>query len=106
VIKYSWRIDEMLRAAENGHERVVTLIRWTLIAADKTTGTEATLTGALTPPMPDDGAAFTAFADLTREQVEAWLDAQPGVADWRAGLAFQLAAPAPAFEAAPLPWLT
>lgn len=105
MIEYSWRIDEMLRAAENGHEQVVTLIRWTLLARDPETGREEFLRGALTPPMPEAGAAFTPWNDLTKPQIEGWLEAQPGLPDWRQELASRLTALPPAAEAAPLPWL-
>lgn len=106
MITFSWSIDEMLRAPENGHEHVVTLIRWTMIARTED-GREETVSGALTPPMPEEGAEFTPYQDLTRHQVEGWLEAMPQVPDLRVGLANLLnpqPLAAPVAAPAPLPW--
>lgn len=71
AIEYKWTISALdtLRSA-NGLSDIVQVIHWRYIAKEDTYYTETYGAVSLDPPEAEN---FTAFNDLTEEQVVAWL---------------------------------
>jgi hypothetical protein len=104
---YNWLINQMdTKPKEDGLSDVVVKIYWTR-TAEKYVGGEPILVscygtmGCTTPSSTD----FTAYPDLTQEQVESWLDAGLDVPTIDLGLDAQIENIInPPIIVLPLPW--
>jgi hypothetical protein len=87
---YKWTINALDAkvAAEDGNENVVYTVHWSYSATDETEEHSASSIG--THGVEYDAANFTAYADLTEEQVIGWLEAGLDVESMKAGLDSQI----------------
>jgi hypothetical protein len=100
---YSWQINQLDTAPQlDGLSDVVVTVHWTRIASDgKYSASSYGAMGCQTPSDTD----FTAYPDLTQEQVESWLDEGLDVAAIDAGLDVQIENLInPPIIILPLPW--
>lgn len=102
MIEYRWQIDEMHHHDIDGQPGTVTFVRGRMIAEEDGAVTEAGF--AFTPPPPEPGAPFVPWAELTADQVAAWLDTMPIADDLRDAARAALPDAAPPPPAPPLPW--
>lgn len=107
MINYQWVISQMECKAQEGNlTDVVYVIHWRRNAVevdgDKTYTAEVYST--VTMPNPDP-ANFTPYNELTKTQVEGWLDASLNVTSIDENLATQIANQKnPPIVTPPLPW--
>lgn len=115
TVSYEWQIEQLDTAPlENGMTDVVHRVHWRLWADDGES--RADLYGELVLPSPSP-SAFTPYEDLTKGDVEQWVEAtidaraaeegsdESSVAMLRESLAGVLAARrTPSIVAKPLPW--
>ena len=74
AITYEWDITNLRKApALDDLENVIVHVRWTCTGTDEN-GTTGMFSGA-TPLSSPDSENFTAYADLTKEQVLEWVQA-------------------------------
>jgi hypothetical protein len=87
---YKWTINALDAkvAVEDGNENVVYTVHWGLTATDETEEYSASSIG--THGVEYDADNFTAYADLTEEQVIGWLEAGLDVESIKAGLDAQI----------------
>ena len=87
---YKWTINALDAkvAAEDGNENVVYTVHWSYSATDETEEHSASSIG--THGVEYDAANFTAYADLSEEQVIGWLEAGLDVESMKAGLDSQI----------------
>ena len=87
---YKWTINALDAkvAVEDGNENVVYTVHWGLSATDETENYTANLIG--THGVEYDADNFTAYADLTEEQVIGWLEAGLDVESMKASLDAQI----------------
>jgi S-methylmethionine-dependent homocysteine/selenocysteine methylase len=87
---YKWTINALDAkvAVEDGNENVVYTVHWSYSATDETEEHSASSIG--TYGVEYDAANFTAYADLTEEQVIGWLEAGLDVESMKAGLDSQI----------------
>jgi hypothetical protein len=102
-ITYTWVISQLDCAPhENGLDDVVKTIHWRYQATDGTYTTDCYGSIGVGEVDPDD---FTPYAELTKDQVIAWLETQLDVEELERNLAGQLAALAnPPIISPDLPW--
>lgn len=100
---YSWQINQLDTAPQlDGLPDVVICVHWTRFATDGTFTVSSYGTMACQTPSATD---FTAYPDLTQEQVESWLDAGLDVPAIDAGLDIQIENLInPPVIVLPLPW--
>jgi hypothetical protein len=87
---YKWTINALDAkvAVEDGNENVVYTVHWGLTATDETE--EYSVSSIGTHGVEYDADNFTAYADLTEEQVIGWLEAGLDVESIKAGLDAQI----------------
>jgi S-methylmethionine-dependent homocysteine/selenocysteine methylase len=87
---YKWTINALDAkvAVEDGNENVVYTVHWGYSATDETGEHSASSIG--THGVEYDAANFTAYADLTEEQVIGWLEAELDVESMKASLDSQI----------------
>jgi len=87
---YKWTINALDAkvAVEDGNENVVYTVHWSYSATDETEEHSASSIG--THGVEYDAANFTAYADLTEEQVIGWLEAGLDIESMKAGLDSQI----------------
>jgi hypothetical protein len=74
AITYTWEITNMRKAPQlEGMDNVLVHVRWTKTGTDEN-GTTGVFQGA-TPLSPPNSGSFTAYEDLTKEQVLEWVQA-------------------------------
>jgi len=102
-ITYTWLISQLDCAPqENNLDDVVKTIHWRYQATDGTHTTDCYGSIGVGEVDPDD---FTPYADLTKDQVIAWLETQLDVDSLQEGLASWLATLAnPPIVSPDLPW--
>lgn len=103
TIEYTYNINAARVVAENGLTDVVKEVEATLTGSDGA----ATFALPITVKLADaDASSFTAFADLTEEQLVAWVSADPSLEGTRAHIAYVVEKEAAklAMENKPLPW--
>ena len=106
AVTYTWNINAMdCYPQHDGETDVVFTVHWTL------SGTDGTYSGSVYGTVGvtyDASAPFTPYADLTQNQVVAWVEAALGaeqVASLEANIATQIANQAnPPVVTPPLPW--
>lgn len=107
--EYNWVVSQMDTKPQEGElNDVVSTIHWrrTAVATEGENTYCADTYGAMSCETPSE-TDFTAYADLTLEQVGQWLDAGLDAAALDAGLDAQIAATInPPIVALPLPWVT
>lgn len=105
--EYSWVVSQMDTKPQEGElNDVVSTIHWrrTAVATEGENTYSADVYGAMACETPSE-TDFTAYADLTFEQVCAWLDAGLDAAALDAGLDAQIENQInPPIVALPLPW--
>jgi hypothetical protein len=103
AIAYSWIIVQLDTKPQEGDLiDVVSVVHWRRHAQDDTYSSESYGTMACATPSDTD---FTAYPDLTQEQVESWLDAGLDVVAIDLGLANAIEAEKnPPIIVLPLPW--
>lgn len=72
AIKYEWEIKQLVC---KGQQKVVEVVEWKMLGSDGVN--TATVMGTVDLPF-DSTAPFTAFADLTEQQVTEWVVAALG----------------------------
>jgi len=83
---------------------VVTRVRYIYVGVDEN-GVEGTFAGATPMPVPEDTENYIPFADLTPEDVVAWLEAVSDKVHMQERIAKQIEAKiAPKYEPVPSPW--
>ena len=102
-ITYKWVINELSTApSEDGLTDVVVTVHWTRVATEGEIVVSSYGTMNCTTPSSTD---FTAYPDLTQEQVESWLDAGLDVPTIDLGLDKQIENIInPPIIVLPLPW--
>lgn len=102
-ITYTWVIAQLDCAPqEDNLENVVKIIHWRYQATDGTHTADCYGSIGVGAVDPDD---FTPYAELTKDQVVAWLEAQLDVDELERNLATQLAMLAnPPVTSPALPW--
>lgn len=87
---YKWTINALDAkvAVEDGNENVVYTVHWGYSATDETE--EHSVSSIGTHGVEYDADNFTAYADLTEEQVISWLEAGLDVESMKAGLDAQI----------------
>jgi len=87
---YNWTINALDAkiSNEDGNENVVYTVHWSYSATDETGEHSASSIG--THGVEYDADNFTAYADLTEEQVIGWLEAGLDVESMKAGLDAQI----------------
>lgn len=84
---------------------VVTRVRYNYVGEDEN-GIEGTFTGATPMPLPEDTENYIPFADLTADEVVAWLEAVADIPHMQIQIAKQIEAKiSPKYEPVPSPWL-
>jgi hypothetical protein len=72
AITYTWDITNIRKAPTlEGMNNVIVHVRWTCTGTDEN-GTTGQFQGATPLPLPASGS-FTAYEDLTKEQVLSWI---------------------------------
>lgn len=103
-ITYAWSIAQLDCKPElGGFQNVVTTVHWRLIGTDGNHSADVYGSAALSSPKEP----FTAYANLTAQQVEGWVQAALGeeqVQEYRAAIASQIESAAPAARPS-LPWV-
>jgi hypothetical protein len=85
---------------------VVTRVRYNYVGVDEN-GIEGMFAGATPMPLPEDTENYIPFADLTPDEVVAWLEAAADVAHMQERIAKQIEAQIhPMYEPIPSPWAT
>lgn len=105
AITYTWTIAQIDTLPEReGKQDVVSMVHWELSGEDA--GLTGTIRGAHALTFKADGA-FTPYANLTQDQIIAWVKETMGdemVASAEADVAQQISNKANAPKAAALPW--
>ena len=103
-IKFKWIITQLdTKPQEGGLQDVVSIVHWRRNATDGFYVCESYGTMACETPSSTD---FTAYPDLTIEQVESWLDSGLDVETIDKGLSTQIELlKNPTIVVLPLPWL-
>ena len=103
-IKFKWIITQLdTKPQEGGLQDVVSIVHWRRNATDGFYVCESYGTMACETPSSTD---FTAYPDLTIEQVESWLDSGLDVETIDKGLSTQVELlKNPPIVVLPLPWL-
>ena len=84
---------------------VVTRVRYQYVGVDEN-GVDGAFAGATPMPLPEDTENFVPFADLTPEDVVAWLNATADISHMQIQIAKQIEAKInPKYEPVPSPWL-
>lgn len=103
----SWVINAMeCQKAEGNLQDVVIIVFWTRLAVEQSGGKEysASVYGSYAVPAPNPND-FTPYANLSKQQVDGWLDAGLPVAELDAGLDSNIQSQInPTTEQLPLPW--
>lgn len=85
---------------------VVTRVRYNYVGVNED-GVDGTFAGATPMPLPEDTENYIPFADLTPDEVVAWLEATADVAHMQERIAKQIEAKIhPMYEPIPSPWAT
>lgn len=105
----SWVINGMeCKKAEGNLQDVVIIVYWTRLAVEQSGGKEysASVYGSYSCPAPNPND-FTPYPNLSKQQVDGWLDAGLNVTELDAGLdaniQYQINPPVVQM---PLPWAT
>lgn len=103
MTNYNWVINQMdTKPTEDGLTDVVVTVHWTRVATEGEIVVSSYGTMNCTTPSSTD---FTAYPDLTQEQVESWLDAGLDVPTIDLGLDKQIEDIInPPIIVLPLPW--
>jgi hypothetical protein len=101
---FTTTITGLITAAQQGTlTDVVTAVNWMVVAKD---GNKFARKGGSTPVGPADAAKFTAFPNLTLQQVLAWIP-DPATPEVQAALTAQIAAQVPPSIVTKMPpWTT
>ena len=104
---YKWKIEALdCYPEQEGHTKVVFTVHWRL-NADDGAGHKATVYGSVGVTY-EAGAPFTAYADLTKDQVVGWVEAALGeeqVAQFKSNLDGQIQNQInPPVISPPVPW--
>lgn len=104
AITYSWNIAALECVPhEDGLTNVVKTVHWIRAAEDGAYNTSSY--GSVVVPAPESADDFIAYEDLTKADVEAWLNSYVDVAATDAALANQIEAlKNPPVVTPPLPW--
>lgn len=87
-MEYNWIISAMdVKLSEEQMKDVVTLVHWRRVAIDGEFSAESYGTCPVGSPTPEE---FVSYEDLTKEEVESWLEAGLDVAEIDANLAAQI----------------
>lgn len=87
-------------------QNVVTRVRYNYVGVDEN-GVEGTFSGATPMPLPEDTENFIPFAQLTPEEVVAWLEATADIGHMQMQITKQIEAQInPKYEPVPSPWAT
>lgn len=85
-------------------QNVVTRVRYNYVGVNED-GIEATFNGATPMPLPEDTENYIPFADLTPEDVVAWLEAVSDKVHMQERITRQIEAQInPKYEPVPSPW--
>lgn len=88
AVTYTWNVNTMDAApSEDGLTDVVKVVHWRLTASDGVHSVDAYSTVSLDSPDPEH---YTAFADLTQEQVISWVESRLDVDSLKSNLETQL----------------
>ena len=87
-MEYNWIVNAMeVKLSEGEMKDVVTLIHWTRTATDGEFSAESYGTCSVGNPTPEE---FVSYEDLTKEEVESWLEGSLDVAQIDANLLSQV----------------
>jgi hypothetical protein len=87
-MEYNWIVNAMeVKLSEGEMKDVVTMVHWTRNAIDGEFSAESYGTCSVGNPTPE---AFVSYEDLTKEEVESWLEASLDVAEIDANLLSQV----------------
>ena len=109
MINYNWVISQMeCKAKEGDLTDVVYVIHWRRTATETVENQTYSAEVYSTVSMPNpDPASFTPYEQLTKEQVEGWLNSSLDVVSIDANLATQIENQKnPPIVTPPLPWAT
>jgi hypothetical protein len=87
-MEYNWIVNAMeVKLSEGEMKDVVTLVHWRRTATDGEFNAESYGTCSVGNPTPEE---FVSYEDLTKEEVESWLEASLDVAQIDANLLSQV----------------
>jgi hypothetical protein len=87
-MEYNWNVNAMeVKLSEGEMKDVVTLVHWTRVAVDGEFSASSYGTCPVGEPTPEQ---FVSYEDLTKEEVESWLEASLDVKSIDAGLVSQI----------------
>jgi hypothetical protein len=87
-MEYNWIVNAMeVKLSEGEMKNVVTMVHWRRTAIDGEFSAESYGTCSVGNPTPE---AFVSYEDLTKEEVESWLEASLDVSEIDANLDYQI----------------
>ena len=73
-LKYSWRIENLLKKDTENLENVIYSITWTRTAVDPTNNTSTSVASSINLEIPVNGQGFIPYEQLTEQNIIAWLE--------------------------------
>lgn len=73
-IKYSWRIENLLKKNTENLENVIYSITWTRTSLDLSTNTPTSISSQINLAVPVNSEGFVPYDQLTEQQVIGWIE--------------------------------